>query len=165
MRYCVTRRAVTPFGAFGHRFAITDEQGNLCYRVEDRFRPMAATATLRDASGKPLLQLEFRHLLLGRGYFILRDGEDEIAGSVQIQRDLTVQGPELTIRAPDELDLAGNLSRHEYYLMRRNRMVAYVSRRWCGGERRTYGVDVVEGEDEPLVLATVLALDMLYMYE
>jgi hypothetical protein len=46
-----------------------------------------------------------------------------------VQRDLTVEGPELTIRAPDELDLVGSLAQHEYYLMRRDRMVVYVSHR------------------------------------
>ena len=59
---------------------------------------------------------------MGRGYFIQRDGEDEIVGSVQVQRDLTVQGPDIIFRAPDELELVGNLERHEYYLMRRGRM-------------------------------------------
>jgi uncharacterized protein YxjI len=165
VRYCVTRRAVTPLGAWGHRFLIADEPGTLRYRVGDRYRPLAATATFRDAAGPPLLQLEFRHLLLGCGYFILREAEDEIAGSIQVQRDLTVEGPELTIRAPDELDLVGSLAQHEYYVMRRGWMVIYVSHRWCARQRHTYGVDVVEGEDEPLLLAVVLALDMLFLYE
>ena len=165
MRYCVTRRAVTPLGAWGHRFLIADESGTLRYRVGDRYRPLAATAIFRDAAGTPLLQLKLRHLLLGGGYFILREAEDELSGSIQVQRDLTVEGPELTIRAPDELDLVGSLAQHEYYLVRRDRMVVYVSRRWCAHKRHTYGVDVVEGEDEPLQLAIVLALDMLFLYE
>jgi uncharacterized protein YxjI len=160
----VTRRAVTSLGIWGHRFAITDESGALRYQVKDLLALLVATAAMRDADGKPLLLLEFRHLQVGRGYFIQLDGEDEIVGSVQGQRDLTVPGPELSIRAPDELELVGNLERHEYYLMRRERMVAYVSRRRCTEQRHSYGVDVVENEDEPLVLATVLTLDMLYMY-
>jgi hypothetical protein len=73
VRYSVTRRAVTPLGARGHRFLIADGSGTLRYRVWDRYRPLAATATFRAAAGTPLLQLELRHLLLGRGYFILRE--------------------------------------------------------------------------------------------
>lgn len=165
MRYCVTRRAVTSLGAWGHRFVITDEAGTVYYRVGDRLRSLAATTVFRDAAGKPLLHLEYRHLLLGRGYFIMRDGEDAIAASLQVQRDLTIQGPELRICVPDELDLVGSLDRHEYYLMRGQRRVVYVSHRRCERKRHTYGADVVDGEDRPLLLATVLALDMLYMYE
>jgi hypothetical protein len=118
LRYCVIRRGVTPLGAWGHCFIITDEAGAVCYRAEVRYRPIAATTTFRDAAGKQLLPLKFRHLLLGRGCFIMRDGEDAIAASLQVQRDLTIQGPELQIRVPDELDLVGSLDRHEYYLMR-----------------------------------------------
>ena len=131
--------------------------------MKDLLRPLAPAAAIQDANGKLLLLLEFRHLLLGRGYFIQWAGEDELVASVQVQRDLTVQGPELIIRTPDELECVGNLERHEYFFMRPRRMAAFVSRRWCTDQRHSYGVDVIDGEDQPLVLATVLTLDMLYM--
>jgi uncharacterized protein YxjI len=163
MRFCVTRRATTPFFAVGHRFAISDEAGEPRYHVADRLRAAIATAVFRDTAGKELLALERRHLLLGMGIFAVRDGAT--IGGVQVQRDLTSEGPGLRIRAPDELELVGDLGRHEYYLMRRGQIIVYVSRRWCGERRHTYGVDLPDEADHPLLLACVLALDMLFLYE
>lgn len=163
MRYCVTRRAANPLFAVGHRFVITDEAGAVRYRVRDLLRPVAATAALTDADGKRLLLLERRHLTLGPGFYFLRDAN--VVGLVQVQRDLTTIGPELRIRAPDDLDLVGDLGRHEYYLMREGRIIVYVSRRWCSQRRHTYGVDLPPDADEPLLLACVLALDLLFLYE
>lgn len=166
MRYCVTRQAATPFFTLGHRFAITSETGELRYRVADSFRggPSApATAVMRDATGTPLLALERRHLLLGPGVFVVRDGTS--VGSVRVQRDITAEGPALRIRAPDELDLVGGLDRHEYYLMRAGRIVVSVSHRGCGQRPHTYGVGLPDDADHPLLLACVLALDILFLYE
>jgi uncharacterized protein YxjI len=163
MRFCVTRQATTPFFAVGHRFAICDEAGETRYRVADRLRAATATAVFRDMAGTQLLTLERRHLLLGMGIFTVRDGVT--AGAVQVQRDLSAEGPGLHIRAPDELDLVGDLGRHEYYLMRRGQIIVYVSHRWCGQRRHTYGVDLPDEGDHPLLLACVLALDMLFLYE
>jgi len=162
MRYCITRRAANPVFTVGHRFVITDDAGALRYRVDDRLRGVAASAVLRDAAGAPLLTLEIRHQSLGPGVHLLRG--TEVAGSVQVQRDLTIAGPELQIRAPDDLELVGSLARHEYTLTRRDRVLVHVSRRWCPQRRHTYGADVVPSEDEPLLLAVVLALDMLFQY-
>jgi uncharacterized protein YxjI len=171
MRYCVTRRAVNPLFAVGHRFRITDEAGEVRYRVRDLLRPVVATAALLDADGKQLLLLEHRHLTLGPGFYFLRDGD--VVGLVRVQRDLTrdltrdlsMVGPELQIRAPDDLALVGDLRRHEYYLMREGRILVYVSRRWCLQRRHTYGVDLPPDADEPLLLACVLALSLLFLYE
>ena len=163
MRYCVTRRAANPLFAVGHRFVITDEAGAVRYRVKDLLRPVAATAALTDSEGRQLLLLERRRLTVGPGFYFLRDGN--IAGLVQVQRDLTMAGPELQIRAPDDLDLVGDLGRHEYYLMREGRILFYVSHRWCSRRRHTYGVDLPPDADEPLLLACVLALDLLLLYE
>ena len=87
-------------------------------------------------------------------------------GVVQVQKDLTPDGPELQMRAHGEdLGIVGDRARHEYMLMRRDRVVAHISRRWCAVRRpRAYGVDVVDGEDGPVLLACVVALDMLFQY-
>jgi uncharacterized protein YxjI len=164
MRYCVTRRAANPLFAVGHRFVITDEAGAVRYRVKDLLLPVATTAAaLTVAGGKRLLLLERRHPTIGPGVSFLRD--DNVVGLVQVQRDLATAGPELRIRAPDDLDLVGGLGRHEYYLMREGRIIVYVSRRWCPQRRHTYGVDLPPDADESLLLACVLALDLLFLYE
>lgn len=85
---------------------------------------------------------------------------------VQVRRDLTTEGPELQIRANrEDLEVVGDRAHHEYLLTQRERVVAAVSRRWCRARGpRAYGVGIVEGVDAPVLLACVVALDMLFRY-
>jgi uncharacterized protein YxjI len=55
--------------------------------------------------------------------------------------------------------MRGNLLDHEYTVEQDGREVASVSKKWFTF-RDTYAVRIVEGEDELLVLAAVMALDL-----
>ena len=53
----------------------------------------------------------------------------------------------------------GNLFDHEFTISRGGQTVATVSKGWFS-MRDTYAVDVAPGQDDVLVLASVLALDL-----
>ena len=55
--------------------------------------------------------------------------------------------------------MTGSLFEHEYTIARDGHVVATVSKRWLS-LTETYGVDVAPGEDDLLILASVLALDL-----
>ena len=55
--------------------------------------------------------------------------------------------------------MTGNLLDHEFTIKRGDQTVATVSKRWLS-MRDTYAVDVAPGEDDLLILASVLALDL-----
>lgn len=164
MRYCVRRQSATALLTIGHRFDITDETGAVIYRVADRLQSAAATAAFRDSQGHLVLSIERWKLMLGLGYYIQQQGQT--VGVVQVQQDLAADGPDPQMRAHgDDLDIVGDRARHEYMLLRRDHVVAHVSHRWCATRSpRTYGVDVLEGEDDPVLLACVVAVDMLFQY-
>jgi uncharacterized protein YxjI len=65
----------------------------------------------------------------------------------------------IDLPGPDDLEMTGNLLDHEFTIRRGDQTVATVSKRWFS-IRDTYGVDVAPGEDELLVLTSVLALDL-----
>jgi uncharacterized protein YxjI len=65
----------------------------------------------------------------------------------------------IDVPGPDDLELRGNLFDHEFTIERGGRTVATVSKRWFS-LRDAYAVDVAEGEDDLLILASVLALDL-----
>jgi uncharacterized protein YxjI len=67
---------------------------------------------------------------------------------------IDVAGPQ-----PYEMSLTGSLLEHEYTITRNNQTVATVSKRWIS-LTDTYGVDIAPGEDDLLILASVLALDL-----
>ena len=63
------------------------------------------------------------------------------------------------IPGPDDLELVGDLFDHEYTVRRGGKVVATVSKAYFT-IRDTYAVDVAPGEDDLLILASVLALDL-----
>jgi len=55
--------------------------------------------------------------------------------------------------------MVGNLLEHEFTIRRGDQTVATVSKQWLT-LRETYGVDIATGENDLLILASVLALDL-----
>jgi uncharacterized protein YxjI len=60
----------------------------------------------------------------------------------------------------EDLKAHGNIVDHEYQVERNGDTVATVSKRWFR-VRDTYGVEIGEGEDVGLLLASVVALESL----
>ncbi len=58
----------------------------------------------------------------------------------------------------DDLEAKGDF--HEYAFTRAGRSVATVSKQWFSWSD-TYGVDIAEGEDEVLILASSVVIDMV----
>jgi uncharacterized protein YxjI len=54
----------------------------------------------------------------------------------------------------------GNVVDHEYEIERDGDTVARISKKWFR-VRESYGVDVAEGQDVPLILAITVAIDSL----
>jgi uncharacterized protein YxjI len=65
----------------------------------------------------------------------------------------------IDVPGPDDLGMEGDLLDHEFTIRRGGQTVATVSKRWLS-VRDTYAVDVAAGQDELLILASVLALDL-----
>ena len=60
---------------------------------------------------------------------------------------------------PVDLEVQGDFFDHEYTFTRNDRPVATVSKRWFGF-RDTYGVDIADGENDVLILACSVAIDL-----
>jgi uncharacterized protein YxjI len=59
----------------------------------------------------------------------------------------------------DDMEIEGDLFSHEFTIQRGGQTVATVSKRWLS-LNDTYAVEVAPGEDDVLILASVLALDL-----
>ena len=57
------------------------------------------------------------------------------------------------------MEINGDLLSHEFTIERDSQTVATVSKRWLN-MTASYAVDVAPGEDDLLILASVLALDL-----
>jgi len=64
------------------------------------------------------------------------------------------------IKSGPNLDVQGNILDHEYQIKEGRHKVAEVSKKWFP-LRDTYGVKVAEGQDDVLILAVTVAIDIM----
>jgi uncharacterized protein YxjI len=63
------------------------------------------------------------------------------------------------VPGPDDLEAEGDFLDHEYSFSRGGRTVATVSKQWFSWTD-TYGVEIADGEDDILILASTVVIDM-----
>ncbi|HWI57253.1 MAG TPA: hypothetical protein VNZ22_08500, partial [Bacillota bacterium] len=64
------------------------------------------------------------------------------------------------VPGPDDLEAQGSFMDMEYAFERGGRTVAEVSKRWFSWAD-TYGVDIAEGQDDVLILASTVVIDLV----
>ena len=64
------------------------------------------------------------------------------------------------VPGPDDLEAEGSFLEYNYHFSRGGSTVAEVSKRWFA-LRDTYGVEISEGEDDVLILASTVVIDMV----
>ena len=147
----------------GRDSVVTDDHGNPVLHVDGKVFSVHDRLVLRDSAGREVAQVKRRLVALRPTYEIEIDGQE--AAEVR-KHFFTPFGDRFTIDVPgpDDLELRGNLLDHEYTVERGREVVATVSRRWFS-LRDTYAVDIAPGQDDLLILAAVLALDLAHERE
>lgn len=146
------------FFRLGEDSDITDEQGRPVLHVDGKVLTLHDRLVVRDPEGHQVAQVH-RKLAALRPTYEISVGGQKVA---EVRKHLfTPFGDRFTIDipGPDDLEMAGNLLDHEFTIRRGDQTVATISKRWFT-MRDTYAVDVAPGEDELLLLASVLALDL-----
>ena len=146
------------FFRLGEDSDITDEHGRPVLHVDGKLLSLRNRLVLRDPDGREVAQVQRKLVALVPTYQIALAGRE----GAEVRKHLvTPFGDRFTIDVPgpDDLEVEGDLFDHEFTIGRGDQMVATVSRRWFR-MRDTYAVDVVPGQDDLLVLASVLALDL-----
>jgi uncharacterized protein YxjI len=155
MRYVIREK----FFHLGEDSDITDEAGQPVFHVDGKVFTLHHTLVMRDLAGNEVATIR-QHLVSLRPTFEVTRGGQELA---EIRKKLfTFFGERLTIDipGPDDLDVQGNFLEHEFTVSRQGEVVATVSKRWIS-LTATYGVDIAPGQDDVLILASVLALDLV----
>lgn len=144
--------------ALGEDSDITDGSGRLVFHVDGKAFSLHDRPVTQDPAGQEVAEIHRRLVALTPTYAISRNGE-EIA---ELRTKMfALFGPRFTLDVPSigELEVRGDLSGHEFTVGRDDRLVATVSKRWVSISD-TYAVDVAPGEDDVLLLAGVLAMDL-----
>ena len=146
------------FFRLGEDSDITDEQGRPVLQVDGKVLTLHDRLILRDPNGQEVAQVH-RKLVALRPTYEVSVGGREVA---EVRKRLfTPFGDRFTIDlpGPDDLEMTGDLLDHEFTIRRGDQTVATISKRWFS-MRDTYAVDVAAGQDDLLILACVLALDL-----
>lgn len=141
---------------FGQDSDITDEHGTPVLKVDGKaFRDRLV---LRDPGGREVARVKRKIVALRPTYEIEIDGQDAATVRKKLFTPF-VDRYTVDIPGPDDLELVGDLFDHDYTVRRGGTVVATVSKAFFT-MRDTYAVDIAGGEDELLILASVLALDL-----
>ena len=154
MRYVIRER----FFRLGEDSDITDESGRPVLRVDGKVLTLRDRLVLRDPAGNEVAQVQ-RRLLALRPVYEIAVGGREVA---EVRKHFFTPFRDrftIDLPGPDDLEMEGNLFDHEFTIRRGGQTVATVSKRWFS-LRDTYGVEIAPGEDDLLILAGVLALDL-----
>ena len=154
MRYLIRER----FFRLGEDSEVTDEQGRPVLQVDGKVLSLHDRLVIRDPDGNQVAQVRRKLVALRPTYQLEVGGEQ--AAEVR-KRLFTPFGDRFTIDVPgpDDLEVRGDLFDHEFTVRRGDQTVATVSKRWFS-LRDAYAVEVAPGQDDLLILAGVLALDL-----
>ena len=143
--------------AIGDDFWIEDDSGHRIFKVNGKAARLRDTFILEDASGNELCKIQEKKLSV-RDKMTIEHG----AMTATVHKRLLGIRDHYIIEVDDGVDLKahGNIVDHEYEIERDGDTVAKVSKKWFR-VRDTYGVQLAEGQDVPLVLAITVCVDAM----
>jgi uncharacterized protein YxjI len=154
MRYVIREK----FFRLGEDSDITDESGRPVFHVDGKVFTLHHTLVMRDVAGNEVATVRKQLLTIHTRYEVTRGGQ-ELA---EVRKHLIgFLGDRFTIDipGPDDLEVKGDIFDHEFTISRGSGVVATVSKQWFSFTD-TYGVEIAPGQDDALILASVLALDL-----
>src|SRR6185295_16523325 len=154
MRYIMKQRLF----AWGDDFFIKDESGRDAFFVDGKALSFGNQLSFQDLKGNELAFIKQRVLSWGPTYEIYRG--DQLYAVVKKEL-FTFFNCRFTvdIPGPHDLEAEGDFLDHEYAFNRSGTPVAAVSKEWFSWSD-TYGVDIAKGEDDILILASTVVIDM-----
>jgi uncharacterized protein YxjI len=155
MRYVMREKIF----ALGDDFVIKDETGAERFKVDGKVFSIGNKLSFQDIAGNELAFIKQKLLSISSKYEIYREGN---LAAVVKKELFTLFRCKFTVDVPgpDDLEAKGDFFDHEYEFTRGGRVVGACSKRWFSWSD-TYGVEVAAGEDDILILASSVVIDMI----
>ncbi len=154
MRYLLKQKLFT----WGDDFYIRDANDKDVYFVDGKAFTIGDQLSFQDLQGNELAFIKQKVLSWGRTYELYRSGAVVAVVKKQLfspfHHTFYVDVP-----GPDDLNAEGNFFDREYTFTRADKIVATVSKQWFT-LADTYGVEIDEAEDQVLILASAVIVDM-----
>lgn len=155
-RYKMRQRLVS----IGDDFTIENEQGQKVFKVDGKVLRIRKTLDFKDMDGNKLAQIQERMMRI-KDTMAIEDADGKTVAEVK-KALLSPFRDRYTVRikgGPD-MSITGNILDYEYAIEEGRRKVAEVSKKWFRFTD-TYGVEIAPCEDDVLILAATVALDMM----
>jgi uncharacterized protein YxjI len=146
--------------SIGDDFWIENDSGQRVFRVDGKVLRISKTYVFLDMAGNSLCRIKER-LLTIKDTMEIDDAEGKEMAVVRKAlisplRDRWI----VKVRNGPDLDVQGNILDHEYSIKQGRHKIAEVSKKWFR-ITDTYGVEIAEGQNDILILATVVAMDAM----
>ncbi|MCB0170243.1 MAG: LURP-one-related family protein [Anaerolineae bacterium] len=146
--------------AFGDDFWIENEDGDKVYKVDGKMLRVRDTLFFEDRQGNQLCKIQERMLRIKDSMEIEGPNGERLAmvkkALITPLRDRWVvkigDGPDLKVQ--------GNILDHEYEIGEGRDKIAEVSKKWFR-IRDSYGVQIEPGQNDVLLLAVTVVVDMM----
>ena len=156
MRYVMKQKVVT----LRDSFAIYDEHGERVFQVVGKLVSAGDRLSLRSMDGRKLATIRQKIVSLVPRYRIRRRGKLQAEVKKRVFNPLKDRFKVKMKDGSPNLEIVGNLLDHEYRIRRKGKKVARISKRWISfGD--SYGIEVKKGEDDVLILACAVIVDMI----
>lgn len=146
--------------SIGDDFWIENAEGKKTFKVDGKVLRIRKTLVFEDAKGTKLAQIQER-LLTIRDTMVIDDADGKELAVIKkaliapLRDRWTVK-----VRNGEDLDVQGSILDHEYTIKQGRTRVAEVSKKWFSFTD-TYGVEIDPGQNEILILAVAVAIDMM----
>lgn len=155
-RYKIRQKLVS----IGDDFWIENQDGKRVFKVDGKVLRIRKTLVFEDVNGRKLCQIKER-LLTIKDTMVIEDpnGKDIAVVKKALIAPLRDKW-NVNVRGGEDLVVQGNILDLEYDIKQGRRKVAEVSKKWFS-ITDTYGVEIEPGQDDILILAIAVAIDMM----
>ena len=145
--------------AIGDDYWIETDDGQPAFRVDGKALRIRKTLALETPEGDELLTIQKKIVSIRDTMEIERDGKAVATVKKGLMAPLRDRFS-IEVEGSEDMQAKGNIVEHEYKIERGGAKVAEVSKRWFR-LRDTYGIEIAEGQDDPLILAVTVCIDQM----
>ena len=155
-RYQMRQKLVS----FGDDFWIENQDGHKAYKVDGKMLRVRDTLFFEDPKGRKLCKIQTKVARIKDSMEI--EGAD--GGRLAMVKKALISPVRdrwvVKVGNGPDLDVQGNILDHEYSIGEGRDKIAEISKKWFR-LRDTYGVQIEQGQNDVVLLAVTVAIDMM----
>ncbi len=146
--------------SIGDDFTIENEAGEKVFKVDGKILRIRDTLLFKDMEGNVLCKIKERLIAITDSMTIEDSKGKDLATVRKALISPLVDRFSVKVKDGPDLHISGNLLDYEYDIKDGGRKVAEISKKWFR-ITDTYGVEIAPGQNEVLMLAVTVAIDMM----